>query len=649
MNRTRILSYKSNEQKQDKFLSNYLALQKQPVNDAVLQTLKKSLCKFHKPSIDLFLLRHYDCYICQIGNNEKIWDVLKEYVSELEKIAHQMFGFQINVAMETAGLLFSQRNCYSEIIKILDAKSPTIDVFFKIINYPDIENYLIAKYFVNQLLVYSNTKNIIPEKSILFSFIPNQISIIIRLLLDNKKEAANEILAHFVDYHANELKGFLYSMIAYLCGHLRTEGCNALLANLPAPDAECEDFFAICSRRSYELANAVCSCDKYLVQKYILELIENEKHRKFNRSYQLHYYQDVSNNVIFRQSGWNLDKTPSVGFDFRNSFLMLLSKLEPALEESNPYPLMELDLFTLCDLVYSRLQHMTRDAFFYSAKYNEKNDSECEAVIGRTVALLNEYNKIYGKKRRGNIRISAYFSFMSARLSAIQKELAGNVGKEVTAPYVSPCYDFEQVLKLSSLPRVGWNIDVPGTIKVENQPVYTAALGEDKPILPIRETIMQHIMESVYIAQLFLPDNFPEKDYQKSRVISFLLLSELGKTYSGDYSPLYSNQYRCRNIEENGLAHMLTLGALDGYATQPVFFKPLSDMLSADINMRICWEIKMIQTEFKYYTLYNQLGFDDGRRAEFENDFEEPTTSICKRIREQLILNNPQFKKFLNS
>lgn len=76
---------------------------------------------------------------------------------------------------------------------------------------------------------------------------------------------------------------------------------------------------------------------------------------------------------------------------------MLLSKLEPALEESNPYPLMELDLFTLCDLVYSRLQHMTRDAFFYSAKYNEKNDSECEAVIGRTVALLNEYNKIYGK------------------------------------------------------------------------------------------------------------------------------------------------------------------------------------------------------------------------------------------------------------
>lgn len=118
---------------------------------------------------------------------------------------------------------------------------------------------------------------------------------------------------------------------------------------------------------------------------------------------------------------------------------------------------------------------------------------------------------------------------MSARLSAIQKELAGNVGKEVTAPYVSPCYDFEQVLKLSSLPRVGWNIDVPGTIKVENQPVYTAALGEDKPILPIRETIMQHIMESVYIAQLFLPDNFPEKDYQNLELFRSFCYQSLAK------------------------------------------------------------------------------------------------------------------------
>ena len=94
---------------------------------------------------------------------------------------------------------------------------------------------------------------------------------------------------------------------------------------------------------------------------------------------------------------------------------------------------------------------------------------------------------------------------------------------------------------------------------------------------------------------------------------------------------------------------MLTLGALDGYANQPLFFQPLTAKSAAvDINMRICWEIKIIQTEFKYYTLYDELEFDDERRADFENDFEEPTTDICKKIREQLVLNNPKFKKFFD-
>ena len=645
MNRIRIFSYKSNERKQDMFLSNYLALRGLSADDTELQKIKKNIVKFRKPSIDLFFLHHYDQCVLEIKNDENIWNVLKTYLTELEKIADNMFKFRIDVATETAGLLFSERKRYSEIVKLLNENSPTIVEFISIINSPDIENYLIARYFVHQLLEYSDTQDTIPENSILFSFIPNSISILIRLLLDEKGKAANDILARFIDLHSNEMNGYLYSMIAYLCGHLRTEGCDFLLAKLPATDVEHGDFFALCNRRSYDLAKAVCDADKSLVQKNILELIENEKYRKFNRSYQLHYYQDVSNNASLNKSEWNPDRAPLVGFDFRNSFLMLLSKLESALEESKPYPLMELDLFTLCDLVYSRLQHVAPDAFFYSAKYNERGDSECEAVINKTYTLLDEYKKTYGKKRNGNDRIDAYFSLISTRLLGIQKKVTENAGKEVSIPYVSPSYDFEQVLKLSTLARVGWNIDVPSTIKVENQPIYTTTHTEDKSISPIRETIMEHIMESVYIAQLFLPDDFPHDGYQKSQVISLLLLSELGKTYSGDYSPHYSNQYKCKNTEEKGLEHMLTLGALDGYAAQRVFFKPISNMSSADINMRICMEIKMIQMEYKYYTIYHQLGFTDERRAEFENEFEEPTTSICKKIREQLILNNPQFKK----
>ena len=644
INRVRIFSYKPKERKQDTFLSRYLSLHSIVSGDETLQSIKNNLVKFRRPSIDLFFLHHFEKHIFDITEHDSIWDVLKEHLRNLEEITDRIFGFRIDTAMETAGTLFSQRKRYSQIIEIIKSDCPTVTEFLSIINTPAIEDYLIARYYIHALSDYSNTEREIPDDSILFSFVPNEISIIIRLLLDEKGEAANEILSRFIDLHSKQLSGFLYSMISYLCGHLRTEGSSDLIDKIPAPNRESQDFFSLCSRRSYDLAKAVCSTDKFPTQKIVLELIENEGYRRFNRSYQVHYYQDVSNNAIRNQFAWNPNKAPSIGFDFRYSFLMLLSKLEPALKETRPYPLMELDLFTLCDLIYSRLQHTASDSLFYSAKYNEKDDSECESILNKTISLLATYNKLYGGNRSGNERIGAFFSLMGSRLTDVQKNVEINIGKDVSIPYVSPCYDFDRVLKLSSLARVGWNINTSGTIKVDSQPSYTIDPDSGKVVPTIYESLMQHIMESVYIAQLFLPSTLPEEGFEKSKVIDLLLLSELGKTFSGDYSPYYSNHQRLRNLEKEGLANILTLGSLDGYATQSVFFRPFPDMTAADINMRICWEIKMIQMEYKYYTLYHQLGFDDERRDEFENDFEEPTTNVCKKIREQLILNNPHFK-----
>ena len=51
----------------------------------------------------------------------------------------------------------------------------------------------------------------------------------------------------------------------------------------------------------------------------------------------------------------------------------------------------------------------------------------------------------------------------------------------------------------------------------------------------------------------------------------------------------------------------------------------------------------MIQREYRYYTLYNELEFSEERRAEFEDDFEEPDTEICREIRKHLIKDNPTY------
>ena len=651
MNRVRILPYKQEEPMLDMFLTNYLKLLHEPTESDRLKKIKAALAKLRTPSVDLFLLHHCWEHILSIKEEDSIWDVLQTHLKDLEKLANKTFPNRIDTARETARLLFSQRESYNELLTNCREDQPTIPEFYQIINGGGVADYLTASSYVTELTKFAYTAENIPEDSILFSFLPNAIALLIRLLLDKKTTSANHTLEKFIKNHSKELKGYLYSTVVYLCGHLRTIGSARLVSQIPEPPSDSDDFFDLCNRRSFDLAKAVSSKDEFTVKQLILNLMDNDRYRWFNRSYQLHYYQDDPHSAGWNHDPWEQDMTASKGFDFCSSFLMLLSKLEPALNGRQFYPLMELDLFTICDLVYSRLQYVSPHGFFYAAKYNEQSNSRCVAVLSRTTELLNQYNGHFGGNHSADPRIDAYFSLMLKRLSEIQKKVISNTGKDISTPYVSLCYDFEMARLLENTARVGWNVNEAGTIKVEDQPYYGDSKGgkRTKAPSPILESISQHVIESVYIAQLFLPEKLPKEPlYDKSRVISMILMAELGKASCKDYSPHYSNFNVLKAKETEALSHALVLGALDGYAVHPEFFRPLSASPDGDINLRICWEIKMIQMEYKYYTLYSTLGFSLERRMEFQNSFEEPKTGVCRRIREQLILNNPSFQIYID-
>ena len=655
-NKIRVLPYKKDEAKLEAFLLAYMFLTGKNID--AIETVKEALIKFRVPAVDLFFFHYCDNHIFSIDVEQSTWETLKYHLSNLEVISDKLFGVRIESVRKAAGLLFSQRKCYSEMEDSFGDKNekPTITEYLSLVNAPIITNYLTAEYYVDQLQEYSNSIQNIPQNSILFSFIPHEISILIRLILD-EKDYASELLQRFINLHHTQLTGFLYSTLVYLCGHLRQGDPVNLIKMFPKPIDGNLDFFGFCSKRSYDFAVSIHAPEKFPVEKQIVELMDSERYRKFNRGYQLHYYQDISNHSINNQIPWNIDITSQFekGFGFRSTFLILLSKLEPVLKEKQPrYPLMQLDLFTLCDLTYASLQNVSVTSLFYSAKYNQAKDSECDAILSKLLELLKVYNKSYGGKKSTNIRVGAYFSLMYARFEKIKKAVSANRGKDVSVPYVSPCYDFETIERLSWIPRVGWNIKKRGPVFVEDQPSYDDTDFEKEQYShQMKESIMQHIMEAVYIAQLYLPDSLPEERYDKSKVISLLLLSELGKAFMGkDYSPNYSNAPHLKKNEAECLAEISVFGALDGYAQQPYMLKPLTDRAYttyADVNERICWEIKMIQQEHKYYCLHDSVDFTPDRRDEFEEDFEEPITDVCKSIREQLILNNPKFVKFFNN
>ena len=648
INSVSIVSYKKKTERHENLLSSFLQL-KGHGGHSEKEEFRNKLLKIHRITVDLDFLHKILPLMQDTKKDDDAWGVMKRYVELLSEAAEDLFGApNIEKIQYAAFLLFFKGKTYQEITETI---SISINDFVQIRDNPSIYEYLIACYFVHELKNSSKANGRISQDSILNCFITRDMSIMIRLVME-ETTTSQRVLRNFISKHAEELEGYLYSNIVYLAGHNKTGNSTELVESIRVTKTCESSFFNYCQRRSYDLAKIVSENSKILAEDFIYSLMDNEEYRNFNRAYQLHYYQDIPDTLGDSWAEWNVAKSHSSGFDFHNCFLVLVSKLELGFSSIAPYPLMEIDLFTICDLIYSRLQKagMNR-ALFYSADYNKENDSLCKDILEKTTSLLAEYIK---RCTISNSRIYAYFSFMKNKLEQVVKEINKNTGKNTEIPYVSQSYDFKSILMLETMPRVGWNINHIGPIKIEDQPKYASVSSTDleKEYSQVKETIMQHVFETVYIAHLFLPETLDNASYSKSKVISLLLFSELGKTSVGDYSPEYTNAKKSfLPKERTKLMEFLVLGANDGYANHGSLFDSLitTENEHTDINMIICQEIKRIQMEYKYYSLYDQLNFDEKRHKEFQDEFHDPSTAVCRKIRKKLITENPDFQKIFCS
>ena len=618
--------------------------------------------KLHKTYVDLNLLYRNYHLLNKISNNYDSWELMKNYASSLSEYAEELFGVgNIQLIQEVAYLIFHKGKTFQEIIDTEHFKSLSYKDFIKLRDCKEISEYLCAKYFVDELTKYSRTNKIISADSMINDFITRDLAIMIRLIMENETEC-QRLLKLFIDRHQSELTGFLYSNIVYFAGHIKSGNSFELvnmITNISNP--ENSKFFEFCHKRSSMLARVFCSNNIKIADEFVCMLMDNEVYRKFNRIYQLHYYQDILDYLGERQAEWDINIPNGTKFDFYNCFLVLVSKLELNLSMQEPYPLMVIDLFTICDFIYSRLQNVGSDrALFYSSCYNKKNDSTCKSILLKVLSLITAFLNNTEMSLLHDAYINAYFKFMKIKFAELINKIERNVDKNIVVPYVAESYDFKEILKLHNMPRVAWNINNVGQIKIEDQPCYgiqnkqfSDEESDTKTLDMPKETVMQHIMESVYIAQMFLPEDIDLQGYNKSTIISLLLLSELGKTETGDYSLEYTNaKSRYKPNELTALSNFLMLGTIDGYANNKGFFNSLTqnegNIKEIDYNAVICKEIKFIQIEYKYYSLYDELGFDAERREQFEKGFIEPTTTICKEIRRKLVRNNPEFKKYLS-
>lgn len=665
LNKVHIVPYKT-PSRYDDFVSAFYKL-KGYTGDYTKLLL--SLRKLRRVSVDLHYLCSNESILLNTEDNTDSWMVMKNQIEIIIEHVDKLFSNpntnKQKLLYQTAFQLIFNCKTYQYISNNLKSGRLLYTDFLKIRNSPEIALFLVANHYIEELKYYSQSNDTIPEDSILWRFITRDLAVLIRLLSD-KLHIRIDLYESLVTKHIDEIHHHLKSMLIYLLGHSKHEEKEEkleLIKTLSNTHEENSTFFQLCSRRSTELGLIISQeNDHDLANRFICDLIDNESYRMFNREYMLRYYCDKP---VSQKKGnilWDYALGQVDGFDFHNCFLTLVSKLDYCFIHEKPYPMLEIDLFTICDLIFSRLQKAnTVEPLFYSAIYNSNESNLARSVLNRTIALLSKYFERYGQKEQSrglNQRVSTYFTYVTNQFKAIVDELNNSIGKDVKEPFVSQALDYRKILLLCNKPRVGWNIAKAGSISKKMRPKYSRPNSVGFPIaswgksMPVRETIGQHVLECLYIAQLFLPDTIDIDGYSKSTIISMLLMSEVGKIETGDYSPTYTNfKFDYESKERQCRQEFLTLCAFDGYANLGKLFFTLTGFGTTieqypDINMTICQEIKLIQMEYKYYTLYKELDFDDTRRQAFKDEFIELHTPICQKIRKMLIRENPAFSEY---
>ena len=659
MNDIDLINYNSGkEEKYEKLINTYLELQ--GIEGQRVEEFISKLMKLRINTVNLKFLHSIETLLFDISEDAKSWDVMLAYKDLLEqKSSVFLEAKDLKIIGKCAYWLYSEGEYYQEIIAKLgeiDASGFNYRDFTYLKENSSIANYLIAKYFVYEMIVYSSSTTRIPRDSVLYGFVTRNISIMIRLILADKDA---KIVFEFVRKHREELTGYLYSTVIYILGHMKIqENITNKIEGLAQDYKKLSGTFSRnCNLRSYEFALAVRTENRKKGLQLTEKLMKDEEFRKFNRIYQLYYYEDIVNRTNENAGERNIKQFYGKGFDFRKTFLTLVAKLRFNFQKKLPYALMEVDLFTICDMVYVYLQLPVSDEvsreemLFYGKKYNHKDNSLAENILAVTGELLKEYidnQKNYSKKCDEEIIILAYFKAMIRQFEQIKNEIHKNADRTVESSYVYPGKILKQVQKLNTLKRIGWYINKSGNITKREIVDYNSDEGKSEEL---KETYAQYIMETVYIAELFLPETIEELDinmhYSKARVISLLLMSNLGKIETQDYVPQATQSALrvFRESERNGLEDFLSLGATDGYVNHQNLLKILDKKIGTqmDINYVICEEIQMIQMEYKYYSLYSKLGFTEERRRDLEAEFQEPETEICREIRKKLITENPEF------
>lgn len=608
--------------------------------------IRENIKNLHFQYIDLNSLLNFKEYLQTKDGNCCRTEIYRELS---EKFIEERY---IKSVSEICYELYYRDVLYSNIIERfeLDTKN-VINILRKQVN---LRNYLIANHYVESMKEALNKKlDDIPENSVLNECFGFEISSFIHGIIEKSSCAA--LFASFEKEYYDKLSFKGKSMLTYLCGRLKynqqklkklLQEEKNILEQAEVDDSDESKFFSLVANRSITISyiTGVTKSDD-CKSKYLESLISNSDVRKVNRQFYLLYYGDREigqipfNNEILE------------GFDFYNVYHTLSTRLNEWFEKGTKNKILDIELFTLCDLIQQRIDESIAysksddvkivKSFFYDEKHNRPTSDRAFDILTFMTKIINKYLTSFETNDQNDI-FKIYLHEKEKEFnSALCKIKDGKLGE-------ADKYDSSLLIKkcshLSKVEKIGWKI--PDDITTINKELYDS-YNSNKSF----ETVLEHIYECYLIGLLYLPLNFDDDNYNKQKILNMLLIHDLGECYTEDYPPFYDKIDEIRSEESIFNKGLFVNGVHSDIADLTEYLQLWKEweLDRDDINIKIAKEIDKIHMIYKMLRLINETDIilKEGRIKKFFAEKRNIKTELGKKIYDIIITSNKDFVELI--
>lgn len=567
----------------------------------------------------------------------------KTFFGMVSELAMRKIGrAQLAVAGEVCFQYHYKGKSYTEIKKTHNISD---SVFELIRTQKELARFLLAANYIHQI---QNTGQEITPDSCLNVLYNHEICTFIREYIYTYNLQDRVVTFAREAYEKLSFEG--KATITYLLGRIAGDRPDILpilnehevcLRNL-SPETE-NVFTKSIAQRSVRLSKMFAGGNpRSQVNSYIRTLISDEHERSINRVFYLQFYGDSPTD------GKDIIKE---GFDIYNTYNILASRLNKWKNTNVRYTLLELELFTLCDLLQLRIDTpyaITNSggevaSFFYHPKFNQPKDDMAMNILSFMIEVIEKYIEHYSYVEENPLFLKYLVMQNKQYKEIIDKLVAGPLVAE-RDEYI-PGKLLDQLVELEKVKRIGW--DIPNVIEGMICEEDFRKLQKEGNVL---ETTLHHTYEAYLIGLLYLPKTSrTESSYQKQQILNMILVHDFGESLVGDIVPAYEHYYRSRESEKEFCENLFLQGVHSGVADLSEYFTLWEQWCASTeitYNIRIAKEIDTIQMLYKLMILLSEKRVDlkPARVSDFWSTRNSINTPEGKAIFNKLIARNHSFQ-----